>query len=52
MSHLIVIQETINKHGKVIRTLMKENAKLQIVIIENGSLKKNGCKTWRQDLRM
>ena len=40
MSHLISLQETINKQDKVIRTLMKENAKLQIVVIENESLKK------------
>ena len=40
MSHLISLQETINKQIEEIRTLMKENAKIQIVVIENESLKK------------
>ena len=40
MSCLISLQETINKQGEEIRTLMKENVKLQIVVIENESLKK------------
>ena len=40
MSHLISLQETINKQGEEIRILMKENAKLQIVVIENEGLKK------------
>ena len=39
MSHLISLQETINKLGEEIRALNKENAKLQIVI-ENETLKK------------
>ena len=39
MSHLFSLQETINKKGEEIRTQMKENAKLQIVVIENESLK-------------
>ena len=37
MSHMISLQETINKQGEEIRTLMKENVKLQIVVIENES---------------
>ena len=40
MSHLISLQETINKLGEEIRALNKENAKLQIVVIENENLKK------------
>ena len=39
MSHLISLQETINKQGEEIRMLMKENTKLQSVVIENESLK-------------
>ena len=35
MSRLISLQETINKQGEEIRTLMTENTKLQIVVIEN-----------------
>ena len=40
MSHLISLQETINKMGEEIRTLTKENAKFQNVVMENESLKK------------
>ena len=40
MSHLITLQETINKMGEEVRTLTKENAKLQNVVMENESLKK------------
>ena len=40
MSHLISLQEKINKQCEEIRTLMKENTKLQIVVIENESIKK------------
>ena len=35
INHLISLQETINKQGEEIRTLMTENTKLQIVVIEN-----------------
>ena len=45
MSHLISLQETINKMGEEIRTLTKENAKLQNVFMENESLKKVVIKT-------
>ena len=37
---MISFQETINKLGEEIRALNKENAKLQIVVIENENLKK------------
>ena len=40
MSHLISLQETINKLGEEIRALNKDNAKLQVVVIENENLKK------------
>ena len=40
MSHLISLQETINKMGEEIRMLTKENAKYQNVVMENESLKK------------
>ena len=36
----LFLEETINKQGEDIRTLMKGNVKLQIVFIENESLKK------------
>ena len=40
MIQLISLQETINKQDEKIKTLMKESAKLHIVVIENGDLKK------------
>ena len=44
MSHLISFQETINKQGEEIRALMTEDTKLQIIVIENESLKKTVAK--------
>ena len=40
MSHLMSLQETINKLGEEVRALNKDNAKLQIVVIENENLTK------------
>ena len=40
LSHLISLQETINEKGGEIQTLLKVNAKLRMVVIKNGSLKK------------
>ena len=38
MSHLIFLQETINKQGEEARSLIKENAKLQVIVIGNEIL--------------
>ena len=47
MSHLISLQETINKQGEEIRALNKENPKPQIVVIEMKILRK-----WLQNLKI
>ena len=38
ISYLIALQRIVNKQGKDIRTLMKKNAKLKVVVIENQGL--------------
>ena len=40
ISHLIYLKDSISKQGEDIRALMQENAKLQIISIENESHKK------------
>ena len=38
MSDLVLLQETINKQGEEARSLIKENAKLQVIVIGNEIL--------------
>ena len=39
MNDLVSLQETINKQGEEIGALIKDNAKLQVPIVENEKLK-------------
>ena len=39
MSHLVSLQETINKQGEEIRLLLTDNSKLQVLIVENENHK-------------
>ena len=43
--HFISLHETINKQNEEMSALIKEIAKLQIIVIENESLKKKDCET-------
>ena len=51
MNHLGSVQETINKQGEEIGVRMRDNAKLEVLIIENENLKRMVIKPKGQRLK-